>query len=350
MDHATAAAGFSFPGIDPRGWLSFGSVAPDSPDARSVSFEDEDGNPLPFPIVAVVLQPSGTTVACRVASQGAGAGEGGWRPFLAGDEVVVGIPHGDERGGCVILGRVNNAADPFPTNVGGANPADNKVAFDRMRTPYILEVAQGYLVRNASTGAQFGIDQSGQVIMNDGDGTRIFLGADAAAITSISGDASIQIINQTDVVSLAAGDGTSSQMGSDASIGLDGWNFMTPGTINMGSAGLPGSGHAVTLEQVINLFIGFIYLLNTAAPSMALVSTILNPSGFPGPFVAAIKLWLQSAVSTKPPTPTVAGGEFTLFGLPQLIATTLATQTPDPAALGLPIPVLPGIGRGGFLL
>ena len=64
FDQATSRGAFSGP---PQQWISYATVDPDSPDAPSVRFADEAGNPLPYgPMVNVTLQPSGVSLSARV--------------------------------------------------------------------------------------------------------------------------------------------------------------------------------------------------------------------------------------------------------------------------------------------
>src|ERR1019366_2087115 len=124
--------------IDTRQWVSYGTVSPETPDAKSTTFTKEYG-----PLVNVKLHPTGIPVVCRVAHEVAGNGEGEWFPFIEGDEVIVLIPEGDETAGCVIMGRLNQEIDFWPTIVAGQDPRLNNFAFRRMRTPYIFETAGG---------------------------------------------------------------------------------------------------------------------------------------------------------------------------------------------------------------
>ena len=93
FDHATAGQAFAGPGMDTRQWVSYGQVDQDTQDSRCVVFDPDLG-----PLVNVTLQPSGIPVVCRVLAPFAGQGESEYFPFISGDEVVVAITQGDERG------------------------------------------------------------------------------------------------------------------------------------------------------------------------------------------------------------------------------------------------------------
>src|SRR5579859_785093 len=120
FDHAQYANAFRRPGMDTRQWVSYGTVDADTSDAKAIQFKDDDGNPSPYgPLVSVTLQPSGVSLPCRVLGQVAGNGEADYFPFLAGDEVLVLLPEGDERAGAVIVGRLNQEIDAWPLIVAG---------------------------------------------------------------------------------------------------------------------------------------------------------------------------------------------------------------------------------------
>src|SRR5690606_24717279 len=129
-----------------------------------VVFDEEEGEPL----VRVLLEPTKVPVTCRVGSMCAGNGEGEWSPFVEGDEVMVLIPEGDERSGCVIICRLNNSIDRFPMDsVAGQDPTTNSFAFQRRRTPFIQEFAGPLFLRTALSEAFISIDSAGAVTIRD---------------------------------------------------------------------------------------------------------------------------------------------------------------------------------------
>ncbi len=195
------------PGMDTRQWVSNGTVVQDTPDARSVVFKDTEGNPLSNGVLVVVkLHPSATIVACRLAGGCAGDGEGEYMPFVAGDEVVVVIPEGDERAGPMIIGRLNQKYDIFPHTVAGQDVTANTFGFRRIRCPYILETASSYMIRSAVTGANLTIDQTGNIFLASGDGHLLLLNADAVKLGIGNADvpAYLQFDPSTSQASLAA--------------------------------------------------------------------------------------------------------------------------------------------------
>jgi hypothetical protein len=329
FDASAAGLAFAGPGMDTRLWISNGWVKEEADGAPSVRFTDDNGDPLPNgPTVAVILQPSMVEVACRVASGIAGVQEGEWFPFLQRDEVIVGIPSGNEMAGPVILGRLNNAIDEWPTEVAGMDTTKNNVAFRRLRTPYAIETASAYLVRSALTGAQFGLDTEGQVIFNDSEGSRFFMGADVVGFSLAGEKASIQLVANGNRIAMTAGETTNFVLTAGET------TFLTQGTINIGTSGVNGAGHAVTIEQVIVL-IGQIFdqLFSQnggdAAP-IALMNTHFKLAQYDAYTAPAITAATSGALTSTPLS-------FTALKLALLVA-------PDGSGVKV------GCGRGGFLL
>lgn len=357
METMDMSAGFSRPGSDTRQWLSVATVDPDNDDARSVVFDGDDG-PLPFgPLVNVTLQPSNLPVTCRVVSGCAGNGEGEWYPFLPGDEVLVAVPEGDERAGCLIIGRLNNGIDQWPRTVAGQDATKNTFGFRRMRTPYILETASSYMVRSALTGANFTIDQTGNLFLVSGDGHKLTFGADAISLGNADNSSFFQIDTDTGDATLQASN--TAQL--IVSAALSQW--ITPGQIQFSASGTGSPQHAITLEQVVNLFINFLYLLADQSPTLKTDFTsgptsVLFPATFPAGMNTALMNWLGivplpggGAGSPAPPTPTTGGGNVApffplVYGSVGVITQTLLTQLSNFDITGLIV----GIGRGGFLL
>ena len=352
FDHATMGEAFSKAGMDPRQWCSYGIVDADSADNHSVRFNDENGNALPEGVlVSVTLQPSGISVPARVAMRHAGSGEGSFSPIGPGDEVLCLIPEGNERAGVAIIAKMSNAKDTFPTTVAGQDVTQNNVVFDRHVCPYILESASSILFRVGKTGQQLAMDATGNVFLSDSDGNLLALTADALSLQLADGSALVQVIPGAKRVGIQA-DTTSFLFDAAKSV------FQTPGTLSIGTSGLGATGHAVTLEQVINLILNFTLLVlvgptgsttvkgETVGPGKLFDSTTApaNPV-----LLTAIQSWLQASVLPSPFTPPAGGGDYTAMGLAALIGATLLTQLPDPAGLA-PIPTFyPGIAKQGLM-
>lgn len=342
IDIASMADLFARPGADTRQWFSYGIVDTDSESSRSVRFDDDYGV-----LIDVTLQPSGISVPCRVGSMAAGSGEGEYSPFGPGDEVVVGIPSGDEREGCVILQRLSNAKDSFPKEVAGMDVTNNDVTFKRVKTPYVFETGASYLVRSALTGASMSIDPTGNVILASGDGHTLSLSAAVISLMESTGDAGVQIDPSEKTATIFAG--TSSLIVRDMDT-----VFLTAGTFGIGTAGMPASGHAVTLEQVVSLLANFLCALcmqNAFTGGPFALSSWAIPGAAQGLLNTLFTAVFQGAIA---PTPIgasgVPGGDLTGMSAAILaMQTALKAQLPDPAALGLPAPILPGIGKQGLM-
>jgi hypothetical protein len=341
FDHATFGDAFARPGLDTRQWLSYGLVQSDTDNQHSIHFDDEEGSPIPEgPIVVATLQPSNITVPCRVAGSCAGNGEGEWFPFQQGDEVLVAIPEGDERAGCVIIARLNNELDAWPRVVAGQDSTGNNFGFRRLRTPYILETAASYLVRSAVTGAQFGIDQQGQFILNDGDGSRLFMGADAVGFSSGDGSTSLQILVGDKQLAMTAGSTASFLLDAKAS------QFTSKGTLSVGTTGLLSLGHAVTMEEVLMLLVNYTIFLNNSGVTFAPPLFVGSPEPFQGLFVSMVAAQAAGVPFTGSAAFGGNGAFYPLIFGPAGVGTTLlGTQLANFDVTGF----VPGIGRSGFL-
>jgi len=321
-----------------------GTVELESGSQKSTHFKDEKGTPLAAgPIVSVRLHPSDITVACRVASQFAGGGEGSWFPVSPGDEVIVGVPEGTERAGCVIIGRLGNAIDGFPTNVAGADPTENNFAFQKMRSPFLLETSGSYMVRSDTTLAQFAMDGEGNITLAAGSGQQLVLRSDFASFSLGDNTAKVQLDPEDSSVLLLAGDqATTLHLEATSSA------FLTTGSLNIGTGGGPGNGHAVTLEQVISLLANFV-IAGQLNPIK-----LFNPL-LPAPLaITALNTILAAAIAgTALPSPlsTVPGGIMIpalplVFGPTGAIGVALQNPAPQLDITGF----YPGTGRATFLL
>ncbi len=337
FDHASFGKAFSGP---PQHWVSYATVDADTKESKSVTFEDADGNPSPYgPMINVTLQPSGVAMPCRVAMLVAGEGEGEWYPFAAGDEVLVVIPEGNQRGGACIIGRMNQEIDTWPTVVAGQSSTGNKFGFRRMRAPFILETSASYLIRSATTGSQIGIDDKGQVIVNDGDQNSMTLGPEALGFTSGDTESFITVLPPTKEVFLGAGS-TSFLFNPDAS------KFISTGTLSFATAGGSPSGMGVTAEQVVAFVINVITALavntafNPASPLVAPTAAIIGP-------IVTLAL---AAMATPVPADSAPGGSMLLY--PTVFGPTgaIGVAALNPIAPIDPTGFVTGFGRPGFKL
>jgi hypothetical protein len=323
-DTNTEAHGLATPGIDPRQWVSYATVDPDTPDARSVLYTDpETGNPYPFPIVLCTLQPSGIPIPCRVAASVAGDGESEWNPFVAGDEVLVAIPGGHEREGGVIFARLNQSFDKFPTQVAGSDATKNSFAFRRQRTPYIFETSASYLVRSAGTKAFMSMNQTGAWTIADGQNNMLHIGSDFLALQLGSNDAMVQ-------VNPASGSKKANAFlqGDQAQLLIDSSNttLLTPGNVSFATAGNLPLEHVRTVEASFDFW--NIFLKAAAAAATTPVSLVAFFAAFasPGPLAALI-----TASAAAPLSPDIVAALITALAVPKG-------------------PNLPGVGCPGFLV
>lgn len=234
----------SRPGIDPREWISYGIVDPETDDDKSVEFDADYG-----PLVNVTLHPSGKQVRARVASNMAGNGEGEWFPFIAKDEVLVALAGGNERA-CVIVGRLNQGVDGFPERVAGVDTSKNAVAFRRCRTPYVWEVADSFYVTSAKNNASLLLDRGGNWYIKDGAGSVLYVGADWVGIqTKDPTDFVLQYQMEKQLLNVSlAGGQTQVVLKADSTS-----TVTTAKELAIGTAGAMPFWHAISIESVANL-------------------------------------------------------------------------------------------------
>lgn len=332
--------------MDTRQWISLGVVDPDTGDQHSTRFKDADDAALAFGVlVNVTLQPSGIPIQCRVGSIVAGIGEAYYVPFQQGDEVLVALPEGDEGFQPVIIARLNNEIDTWPAVVGGQDATQNTFGFLRLRTPFIVETSASYLIRSVTTFAQIGIDQDGQIIMNDADGGRLFMGADAFGLSLPASDnTSIQLLRSGPQIALTVGNVTFFTLDTSAS------QFTTPGTLAIATSGGFANGHAITAEQVTALICNVLASLAqtgsfTAGPLGPTYA--VSPQSALGTVLGPAILALAGVVPVGP----LPGGNFAAL-LPPIFGPTgaISVALANPLAGLDPTGTTPGLGRPGFTL
>jgi hypothetical protein len=309
-------------------WVSYGIVEPDTDGQHSVRFNDENGAPLGHGVlVDVKLQPSGITVPCRVGNQCAGNGEGEWHPFGPGDEVMVLIPEGNERSGCVIVCRLNQSHDVFPTTVGGQDATTNTFGFKRHIVPFITEVGQSWIVRSFQTGAAITLDPTGQILINDGDGSLLAMTPHAVSLMTAGQTAGFQIDLENNITFIKA---------MTASLTLDDTNgskWNSTGTLSISAAGNPGLNHVTTVEGVAQILTGVLTMFGTVFGTLA------------GPVVGAE----LAALFAPGPVTALLNGAFALAGTP---ACSFAPYIAGIQA-ALAVPKVPGtnagVGSPGFM-
>lgn len=335
FDAAAFADMISRPGADPRGWISYGVVESNpSASEKSVIFDDDEGNPLDHgALVSVKLQPSGGKVTCRVGGSCAGKGEGEWHPLGPGDEVLVAIPNGSERAGCVIIARLNQKYDVFPRTVAGMDATKNNFAFKRTLVAQVFESGTAISLRVASHGAQLALDPTGNVFLNDGSKSLLAMTPDVVSLQLDKEAAGLHLDVAKQQVKLFA-QGTALILDDAAS------ELQTKGTLAISTAGNGALNHATSIESIAGLLVAYGAAYNAAiAAAIALLggSSPLTGASLSPVFTAAaapstIVALLAAAIAT-------AGGAALDPSLAAAIAAALSVPTtpatPNVAAAGL---------------
>jgi hypothetical protein len=298
------------PGADPRQWFSNGTVDSSTDGDPPVKFDADLG-----PLVDVKLHPSGTHVRCRVSSSCAGNGEGAYFPFVEGDEVQVAVPQGDERSGCVIVGRTNNKYDRFPKTVAGQDVTKNAVAFQRTRCPYVIESAESIFLRTAVTGSYVLMEKAGNISIVDGFKNYVHAGADFIGIICSDDDGAVKSIIQCDrqdnLITLEVQDSAKFTIKGDGTVEL-----RSSDSIEFQTAGMVACEHIVSTEAVANIIAGVLVGLAAfsapgamaalAVPGTAstIVATAISMAGSPAGatlqlFTAAVQQAINGALAMK---------------------------------------------------
>lgn len=319
------------PGNDTRQWVSFGLV-----DEVPVDFDKDHG-----PLVSVILKPSEIEVQCRVSMQVGGNGEGEYYPFVEGDEVIVAVPGGNERGGCVIIGRLSNQRTPFPqTSVAGQDPSTNAFGFRRTKAPFITEADGPVMTRQASSGAFLSLDETGNVTLANGEKSAMQLSADALTIQSGDGKSILQLDITGNRATIQSGDAVLTLAGSNAVPTTS--SIVVPSVLQFSTAGAPPAEHVITTEAVINLVSGIFNVLGvalTATGATPLTGASLGAFFEDPVFSTALAAAIPTVLATRTQN--------------QLVALALVTAFGNTTAKPPPIPgqgqTSPGIGCTGLL-
>lgn len=297
VDAAALRDLFQGPGTDTRSWLSIGLVEPGD---AAVEFDKTGGAPL----VTVSLQPSGAPVRCRVLSFSAGDGEGDWKPFVAGDEVLVGLVGGSERHG-VILGRLHNGRLPFPfDSVAGQDPTTNSFAFVRHRTAFVQEMAGPVVLRQATTGALLSIDASGVVTLRGGDAAVLQISPDLFGYQSSDGKHVLQIDVTGERFLLQVGDAQLSLGSSSSSPTANA--LVSPGPLSLLVSGNPAAEHVTTTEAVAGILTQLLIAIGTASPGPVIGAALAGAA----PAIVTAALTLASQTPLLPPVAALLYGLF----------------------------------------
>lgn len=330
------------PGVDPRYWISYARVDNITPETGDVVVPDEEDGQV---YVDVTLKPSDFPARARVGMIAAGSGEAVYFPLVGGDEVLVAIPEGDVRAGAVIIARLNNRYDPFPTgSVAGKDPAGNAFGMIRTRSAMTIESGASIMLRSAAAGAFLLLDAKGGITLRDGAKGVLQMSADVFGYQ----DANTDVIFQFDLnalrLNMQVGD-ASLIVGGNAS-GPNPQSYLgVPSTLAIATAGLSINNaveHVLTTEALYaNLFglataVAAIPIPIPLAPTLqawavAFAAALLNPAT---PWAGGLPV-----AQTTPLSPTLSAA---------IQATLSAALLKPPGVPGLGQTV-PGIGSAGFL-
>jgi len=314
-------------------WVSYGIVdAQGAGDEKPITFDKTFG-----PLVDVKLQPSADQVRCRVSSWCAGRGEGSYYPFIDGDEVLVVMPEGSGRGNPVIIGRLNNEIDAFPTVVAANEPSGNKFGFERIRAPYVVEFAAAYVMRNAITGSLLNFGADGTITAKDGYSDVLHMGPDFVGLQATDDTSTspfavpgstllvLQLNKQDACIDLQIQGSTQLKLTKENSF------LASNGTFTVQTAGMPiAAEHVITTEATLNLLNAVLTGLGALSLPGALAG-LLDPVTRSGILAAAIAY--AAAPATGAILPPVAGA----------LTTAMLAKLPNPTGL------IPGVGCPGFL-
>lgn len=335
LDQRTVGEGLSYPGIDPRDWISYATVIDDVP----AEYDPELGW-----LVTIALQPSKSVVRARVAQSLSGDGEGEGYPWVAGDEVVVVFAEGDKRN-AIIIGRLSNSNAKPPTNVAGQDPSTNSFGYRTQKAPYVVEVAGPYLIRNSLVGSMFGLDKNGGIVLRDGQGAGLVFGADHFTYQGPGKDGvgtSPNMLFQLDVtthrMTMQVDDAIFTMSSSGASPPANAISVSTD--FSLMTSGNPAQEHVATTEAVVNLIVRIFDAL----------ATILTPIVIPltGASLAALikdpvfaSTVMQAAIPIANSAPMNP-----LLGM--AIQSAFGTATQKPSGVPGQGQLSPGIGVPGF--
>lgn len=328
------------PDNDTRTWFTHGIIdGSNDADADDACVDFSAG----YPIVRVMTQPDQVPISCRVGMAMAGNGEAEWHPFLVGDEVGVAIPDGNYRNGGIIIARLNNEIDRFPTeSVGGQDPTKNNFAFRRTRTPVIEEQAGPWTKRDALTGCLLSLDETGAVTIRAGNpgaptepASAIKVSHDILGMQNPDGTVFLQLNLVDDNFTVRVKDVVATLASGTAAESL----VTVPRTFTLGNSGNPPLEHVVTTEAVVSIVMA---LLNVMSVGFAAIPATVG--GAPGgiPFAAVL-----TALTTAGLAPVIAAaGTLTPPAL-AAIQGVFAAAAPKPnTPTGQ---LVPGIGCPGFL-
>lgn len=176
LDMQRMAAAMAGPGMDPRLWVTYGTVSTgeitSGPDDDILTFDVTDQQAVaigPSGVsVDVVLEPSMQLVTCHYAGMQGGKDCVVMAPIFAGDRVIVVLPNGSLGGSGppVIVAVLNNDAEPLPLG------PDRKPLFQNERV--LVWAKQVPIDIRTAGGTRVLLNENGEL---DLEGSKVQLGA-----------------------------------------------------------------------------------------------------------------------------------------------------------------------------
>jgi hypothetical protein len=325
LDTRTMAEMLAGPGNDTRQWISYATVDPGGEDAEVVRFDPDYGY-----LVECTLQPSKVQVTARVGSFVAGNGEAAYFPFVSGDEVLIALPGGHERGEAVIVARLNNSIDKFPeSSVAGSDPTKNAFAFMRTRSPFVQETAGPLLLRDAQTGALLAFDSGGTVTLRDGSSNTLQLSSSVIGIQTGDGNYLLQLDIANGRFTLKVDDSILT-LSRSLTFPNNASGVTVNGRFTVSALAAPPVEHVLTTEALVGFLMALLPLVLAIPPPMMPVVT-------PADLIPRLVTALGQA-KVAPLDPVLAT---TLFGL-------FAAPIPKPPPVPGQGQLMPGLGCSGF--
>lgn len=168
VDVARLGRAVSYPGIDPRVWVSIAIVTSFHVDSAQGVF------------AGVTLLPLGTEATARVGAIYAGNGFGFYAPLKVDDEVVVIAPSGEPDEGLIVVSRLWSASDPGPAEAS-SDPDE-----------VILHIEDNTTFRIVVGG-------TGKMVVEARDSSTIMLGADNLTLNTVPQSSANGVVTGTGI-------------------------------------------------------------------------------------------------------------------------------------------------------
>lgn len=340
LDLRSLGEAVSFPGIDPRVWVSLAIVD---------SLDEIEWDPDHGPLVPITLQPSGvqTFAVCGQSVSGNQEGEG--CPFVENDMVLVVNPQGLERADTVIVCRLSSHLAPPPSLCGGQDTTANKISWKRKASPHFEEYGDRWTVKSAVSDALIAFDATGQVTIRDGSKSVLQMSSSAFGYQNSDASCEFKVSTTDPAIMLKASDAmfvlSSSSAAQTTSV------MTLPAALTISAGGNQPFEHAASTESVANVLFNVLTLQTEAlvavldlmmvALTTALSTTPGLPIGTPGASAAISAITALSAV----PLTALTGGVGIAATTPQNPAVSSAIMAAFLSQQPKKLPAVPGTGQ-----